>query len=357
MILSFVRSVLASDWLLFRNGDARALARSFAYDSLATSTKSAYTNSWNKFVSLCEQLSVHPLPISAADFASVISYYAAKEMKLPSTMTMISAVAFAHTLNGFPSPSHHPSFALVLKGIKRKTFVAPKRAIPREIVINLMTTLLGGDVEVEALYDVGLIDWRTVALAVLTFSALARFDCAANLKPEHLAFSDSAVAINFPKSKTDQIGAGQLVSVHRLDSPSCPVLFLERYIRRLNWEYQLEHPGRCYPGPLLPGLTTRRISSPSLGDVRTSLPIDLAPLTRAGATSALRKGLERVGHPNAAAFTLHSGRRGGATAAAAAGCDLVTLKRQGRWKSDSCPQLYIDESVSLNTNFSKFIFH
>ena len=113
--------------------------------------------SWNKFRTLCEALGFHPLPISSANFAAVISHYAAKERKLPSTLTMVSAVSFAHTLNGFPSPSDHPSFSLVLKGIKRKTFVPPRRAVPLtpKHVVDLMTVLLGEDMEVEAFYDVG----------------------------------------------------------------------------------------------------------------------------------------------------------------------------------------------------------
>ena len=59
---------------------------------------------------------VCPLPISSKDFAGVVSYYAAKERKLPATLSMISAVSFAHTVNGFPSPSQNPTFSLVLRG-------------------------------------------------------------------------------------------------------------------------------------------------------------------------------------------------------------------------------------------------
>ena len=269
---------------------------------------------------------------------------------------MISAVSFAHTLNGFPSPSAHPSFSLVLKGIKRKTFVPPKRAIPftSEIVVSLMATLVGADLEVDSFYDVPLIDWRTVALAVLTFSALARFDCACKLLPHHFNFTEDALIITFPGSKTDQLGEGQKVSVHRTDSVSCPVNFLECYIDRLRWEHKLDNPTQIYAGPMLPGLTTRKVQA-WFGEASSSLPKTPTPLSRSAATTSLRAALCRIGHPNAAAFTLHSGRRGGASAAVAAGCDLVTLKRQGRWKSDSCPQLYIDENVTLNANFSRFL--
>ena len=117
--LSLCRAI---DAILFRDASPYALARSFAYDSLATSTKKAYLASWTRFRSLCEDMGFHPLPISSRDFAAVISFYAAREGKLPSILTMTSAVGFAHTLNGFDSPSHDPAFSLVMWGIKRKTF-------------------------------------------------------------------------------------------------------------------------------------------------------------------------------------------------------------------------------------------
>ena len=77
---------------------------------------------------------------------------------------MVSAVAFAHTLNGFPSPSHHPSFSIVLRGIKRKTFVPPKRAMPMssETVKSLVLHIVGNDILHDSFYDVSLLDWRTV---------------------------------------------------------------------------------------------------------------------------------------------------------------------------------------------------
>ena len=298
----------------------------------------------------------HPLPISSRDFAAVISTYAAKEGKLPSIMTMTSAVSFAHTLNGFAPPMQHRSFSLVMRGIKRKTFKMPKRAVPftTKLVQALMLGLIGDDLNHDSHYDVGLLEWRTVAMAVLTFSALARFDCLTKLMPHHLTFQPKAVIVFFPASKTDQVGAGASVSVHRSNSPFCPVDFLEAYSKRLSWEFNLEHPSKLYAGPLFPSLTVRKIMS-EFGPATTALPPVLSAFSRSAATISLRKGLEKIGHPSPSSFTLHSGRRGGASAAVAAGCDMLTLKRQGRWKSDSCPQLYVDDHVNLDTDFTKFL--
>ena len=217
-----------------------------------------------------------------------------------------------------------------------------------------METLVGDDVLVDSFFDVGLTDWRTAAQAVISFFGLARFDCLTKLKPEHLAFHDGWLALTFPRGKTDQLGEGRTISIHRSQAGFCPVAFLEAYLRRLQWEFQLELPQDSYRGPLFPTLTVRWIDS-RFGKVITALPKNPIPFSHSGATIALRKGLERTGHPQANLFTLHSGRRGGASAAVAAGCDMLTLKRQGRWKSDSCPQLNVDEHVSLNTDFTKFL--
>ena len=51
-------------------------------------------------------------------------------------------------------------------------------------------------------------------------------------------------------------------------------------------------------------------------------------------------------------FGEHSGRRGGTTAAAAAGADINELKLQGRWLSDSMPRLYTDNAVKLRRDFA-----
>ena len=91
------------------------------------------------------------------------------------------------------------------------------------------------------------------------------------------------------------------------------------------------------------------------GRAAKALPETPVLFSHSGATIALWKALEGIGHPQANLFTMHCGCRGGASAAVAAGCDMLRLKRQGRWKSDSCPQLYVDEHISLNTDITKFL--
>ena len=93
---------------------------------------------------------------------------------------------------------------------------------------SLVEGIIGPDLHVDSFYDVGLSDWRTAAQAVICFFALARFDCITKLLPEHISFMDSLPVITFPKSKTNQLGEGMSVSIHRSESGFCPVDFLER---------------------------------------------------------------------------------------------------------------------------------
>ena len=148
----------------------------------------------------------------------------------------------------------------------------------------------------------------------------------------------------FPSSKTDQLQQGQQVFVTRVrGSPYCPVLLMKAYTLRLQFEaFKRNH---HFSGHLFPALRHQ-------GGV--SLLRD-TPFSQQGALSAFRSLLEDMGVPNPRAFSLHSGRRGGATTAAMNGCDFLSIKRQGRWRSDACPQLYIDEANMRRNNFSMFL--
>ena len=106
-----------------------------------------------------------------------------------------------------------------------------------------------------------------------------------------------------------------------------------------------------YVGPLFPALTT----APAAGRGTVSLAADAVPFSKQGALISLRHHLRHLNVHDADSFTLHSGRRGGATQAAINGCDFLAIKRQGRWVSDSCPQMYIDEAANLQSNFSSFL--
>ena len=162
---------------------------------------------------------------------------------------------------------------------------------------------------------------------------------------QNLHFKQDGLEVYFPDSKTDQLRRGEVVFVGRIEgSIHCPVLFLMAYTIRLQWEaFQLNvfpFQGHVFPSLRKSGSFMRPLNTAN---------------SRQAATKCFRELLARVGVPDPSLYTLHSGRRGGATTAAQNGCSFIHIKRQGRWRSDSCPQRYIDDAATRQNNFSRFL--
>jgi hypothetical protein len=234
---------------------------------------------------------------------------------------------------------------------RKPTHVLP---ITPVIVQHLLYYVIGGDLDVHAHYDVSLHDWRTVAAAIFSFASLARYNCMSLLTVAHLRFADGGLYVTFPSSKTDQLGLGEEIFIMSTDSIYCPVAFMRKYLGRLDWESSLAQLGEVYAGPLFPALCQRRVLFE--GDpYYVQLPLVLQPFSYTGALRAFRKLLAFIGIPDPKCYGLHSGRRGGATAALNAGCPLLFVKRQGRWKSDSVPLLYVDPDFANLCVFSRHL--
>ena len=325
-----------------------------ALASLATSSQKAYKSAWKRFKDLADSRGVQPLPCDPKDFASLIGEFAEDVGKFHAVKQMLAAVAFFHRMSGSNPPQDSPEFKLVLRGIKRLCYVKPKRAKPldSDILKNVLTSLVGEDLWCDSYYNVSLRKWRTAAVFVLTFAALCRFDDLTKLRINHVSFEEGRVLLFIPSSKTDQFGDGQLVTISASGSDACPVFFVKAYIGRLLWEAALE--GEVYVGPLFPALGRRKVSGP-LGTCWTSL-LSSSPevFSYQSALKDFREAMVDV-TVDPKAYSLHSGRRGGATEAVRNGCDLLTLKRQGRWRSDDCPQLYVDDVLNRSSRFTSFL--
>ena len=205
--------------------------------------------------------------------------------------------------------------------------------------------LLGEDLFLTTNFSSSVLRWRTVAALTLSFTSLGRYSCLAKLKMHHITFYEDGLMVTFPSSKTDQLRQGQTVFVARVrGSPFCPVLLMKAYTLRLQFEAFKAH-SLPFLGFLFPAIRQQRgisILQPTSFSAQAAL-------------KAFRELLGELGIQNPGAFSLHSGRRGGATAAAMNGCDFLSIKRQGRWKSDACPQIYIDEANMRKNNFSMFL--
>ncbi len=73
-----------------------------------------------------------------------------------------------------------------------------------------------------------------------------------------------------------------------------------------------------------------------------------------GALSDMKKLMTSLGY-DAALYGQHSGKRGGATAAAANGATDKQLKRLGGWRSDAMSAKYVDLSVTSRISMSELL--
>ena len=337
---------------LFRSSHVQEFSRA----SLAHSTRKAYDGAWKRFRTLASARDLCALPCSPKNFNVLIADYAHENKKFHAVKLLVAAVSFFHRSHGFDPPSMNSHTKIVMRGIKKCFYQKPKRAKPWDgaLVASLVSSLLGDDRWCSSFYDVSLRRWRTAASIIFSFAALCRFNDLQNLCVNNLSFEANKVLIFIPRSKTDQCGEGQLISLQASGKDSCPVAFIKAFVRRLLWEAALE--GSVYSGPLFPSLVRRRVSGP-LGSCWSTLPAPSSPVKPFSYQAALmdfRSALADVGVKKED-YSLHSGRRGGATEAVRNGCDLLTLKRQGRWRSDSCPQLYVDDVLNGSSRFSQFL--
>ena len=327
---------------------------SLTESSLAPSTRTKYKSLWGGFLSLCTASRINPLPVRPSDLFVILESYASTSKSPSMVQSMASAVSFFHRLHGFSNPATDPRVPLLLKGVRRLHGAAPKKAAPMTpaILHALIYHLIGSDLTIASHYDAPLLAWRTVAQALFSFASLARFNCMAKLSLSHLYFHPDHIIVTFPSSKTDQFGTGATLRISASTSAAsitCPVKFMGAYYHRLQWESSLSH-GRPYCGPLFPALCSRVVLR-GADSFTVSLPSQLKPCSYQGATLALRSHLAAVGVEDSESYSLHSGRRGGATVASINGCDFLTLKRHGRWKSDTSPQGYVDEAACLTSSF------
>ena len=314
--------------------------------SLATLTQRSYDRLWKTFTDLAFQMGLCPLPVSAGNLEIIVTFFAHSKKSVASVNGMLASVALFHARYGYSAPTGAPRIKLLIRGVSRLFGRAPVQCCPLapSHVVGAISSLHGDHLRT-ANFQCSLLAWRTTACTVFSFSSLARFDCLARLSISNIHFLPEGMEVFFPSSKTDQARRGEIVFVGCVQgSLHCPVLFMKAYTLRLHWE-AFQRGAFPYAGPLFPALQSSHGHSRPLQ----------RPFTRQAATKAFRDSLEAQGVPDPSLYTLHSGRKGRATAAAMNGCSFLSIKRQGRWRSDACPQRYIDDATARNNHFSRFL--
>ena len=176
-----------------------------------------------------------------------------------------------------------------------------------------------------------LLNLRNVCIFLLAFAVFFRIEEVLHIKYGDITFLDTYVAIKVDRSKTDQLRKGNEVVISRTSSQdACPVSIFKRYVSELE-RFPVE-PSHYVFKPLTKSKLGHKF-------VSTNKPISYSTV-REYFKSSFKDIV-----PDIAAFSTHSLRAGGASAAANAGVADRLFQRHGRWKSVSAKNGYIDDNL------------
>ncbi len=333
-----------------KTGDVSSLAKGldlasqFLQTSLAESTMRQYQASYRHWKDFCSENGLQEYPASVENISSCVAVVASKTRSVSTVESLASAIAFEHRKHFLPSPTMHETFRLLIRSIKKNFSGDRKTAEPisRQLMDDLIDYLFQechGDRASLAPLSI----WRTVWRVLMEYHTLARFSDVAPLKTSDLHFFKMPklhLKVTFRGGKTDifKEGSERILSSNPVNPKYCPVQITQLY---------LEFLGRDYSGTLLPRC---------LGGARQGrrYPDPACTLSRTTAVEDFRDILTKLGY-NAALYSEHSGRRGGATTAANLGMPADDLQRLGGWRSRQTAAKYADLNINKRLSMSDFL--
>jgi hypothetical protein len=321
--------------------DGMKAAEDLMNDSICESTKKQYQYAYRRWITFCQENSLLLLPADVQHVGACVALVAKETRSVSAAETLSAAISYEHRKSFLPTPTQHPSHLLLMKSIRRNYSRDRTPAAPvTKQLLHRMIDYLFQDVNGVGALRAPLTLWRTVWRLLIQFHTLSRFADLIDLKASSLRFvmrPEKHMLIAFGKLKNDQYSEGstKLVASNLSSTKYCPVLLSQLYLERL---------GIGYRGYLIPRVRL---------DLRKVQQADGSfPLSYTTALEDFRDLLTILGE-DASSYSEHSGKRGGASAAAEAGMSASELQRFGGWRSANMASKYTDLSVKTRLELSK----
>ena len=308
------------------------------YNAFAKGSFSNLRTQVRCFFTFCVYFGRQPLPADAITiygFAQFIS----RSMVPATVANYLSGVKMLHVFHGLPYP-HSEDFLLrlELRGISWLNPHVPVRAIP---VTPAVLRVFHQSMDFQDSLQVSV--WACCLVLFHTMARLGSILPASRTSPkqqfltkDRVNFSLEGLLITLLHTKTIQFGKRRLhIPLLRMDSVFCPVTAYEQLLR----------------------LVTPATSGPALVFVQDG---QIKWLNKSIFISTFRSVLRSGGHKDAAAFTGHSFRRGGATFAFQAGIPGELIQICGDWASDSYKrylEFNMKTRLELAGHFTRFLSH
>jgi hypothetical protein len=321
-----------------------ALANHLLDSSLNPSTIQQYAGAYKRWKTFCSQNGFPEYPAAPEHVASCLSLVASETQSVSAVERLSAAISFEHRKHFLPSPTLHATCLLLMRAV-RKRYGGERHAkepLTSDLlcrVIDQLFQLKHGRNGLQA----PLVLWRTVWRISMEYHTLGRFSDIVNLKTSSITIKEGPtpyMIVRFKGGKTDIFSEGceRIVSSNPTHPIYCPVRLTRLYFYRL---------GEGFSGYLVPRLLGGSVKLAQLPDPNRQLSYTTA-------LEDLRALLSSLGL-DARLFGEHSGKRGGATSAAAAGMDQPTLQRLGGWKSSQMAAKYTDLNLETRLKMSSLL--
>ena len=293
----------------------------------------------------CKEAGQECYPGDAKTVGACLALRASESKSVSMVEKLHGSIGYEHKIRFLTPPTDHASIKLLMKSIRRN-FSKPSSSVEPlnwdhllKMNQHLYSLPIGEDLQV----------WRTVWRLNMEFYSLCRFSEINSLTTKDVQIVETGhpvVKINIRKSKTDQLQRGEVKNLYTLDTRPmlCPVRLTKKYLARLS-----KH---------LPGVT------PYVGNLqprvrkcaKSQFQIPLSE-TIIGYSASLDETKKLLSELNISGkFGEHSGRRGGATSAAANGASLEEVQKLGGWKSSNCASRYVDKNPEQKERLSRFLY-
>lgn len=288
---------------------ASARTRFYLEQARADRTRTAYEHDFRAFARWCAACGLCPLPATPETLALYLTAMVDGGRKVSTVRRARVAIGQAHAAARLPRPDQAEQVRQLERGMGRVHGTKEEGAPPllHEQLVQIIRTMRASAR-----------DDRDRALLLLGFWGAFRSSELVGLRIEDVTLDPARLRVLVRRSKEDQLGRGEVVSI---DTSPQPELCVVRAVGR--W---LERVGES-TGPLL-----RQVHG------RTVCPTAMQPraVSRAVRRLTLAAGLG----PD---FSAHSLRAGLATSAFARGVSEQEIQRHGRWKDRRSLERYIHD--------------
>ena len=298
--------------------------------SRADSTVKKYTGAFGRWKRWAEgKEEIQAFPVIPLQFALYLQHIAVHSQSKAAVEEAVNALSWINQTVGLQPIAHEPFIKTVLAGLQRSLAKPKNKKEP--ITLAMLKDLVDAAGSSPSLSEA-----RTVAIALVAFSAFLRFDEVVGLRCCDVQFLPGYMVIRILSSKTDQLRQGDEVVVVRSGSATCPVARLEQYYKLAAFD------------PASTKQLFRAIIHTKNGEkLRES-----GSLSYTRIRELLQSKLQSLGY-DAALYGTHSFRAGGATLAANQGIQDRMFKRHGRWRSETAKDGYVKDSMEARLEVSR----